>query len=458
MQKSFFVILFTIVSVLFGQLLEPGRPELFSLELHSPDSIPVYDYEVINTYPHDTMAFTQGLIFRNGVLYEGTGLYGRSSLRKIELETGNILKIRDLPGSYFGEGITIYHDTIIQLTWRNNIGFVYIEQDTFKLIDSFPYPTEGWGLTHDDTSLIMSDGTDTIRFLDPHTYDEIGTISVTAEGTPVEELNELEYIQNKIYANVWYSDSIAIIDPITGNVEAWLNLKGILNSIEYGRPPNVLNGIAYDSVNVRLFVTGKLWPSLFEIKVDPLNYPPYIVSSNPPSPCYIITDSMLTLSVSANDPDPEDSLNYIWSVDGVVDTSAHDTFYTYVNASTTVDTVTVRVDDGMFSDTTSWIVYVTIIGIECQDVQQPSTFAMLLCSPNPFLKKTDVTYVVTHRIHVLLRLYDVAGRFVDTLVDGVQEAGVYDISFVPKSLPPGVYFVCLKFGRVQYIHKLILIQ
>lgn len=432
---------------------------IFPLELHSPDSIPVYDYEVINAYPHDTNAFTQGLIFRNSALYEGTGLFGQSSLRKVELETGNILKIRYLPENYFGEGITIYRDTIIQLTYQNYIGLVYIEQDTFELIDSFTYSTPGWGLTHNDTSLIMSDGSPTIHFLDPHTYEEINSIIVTAEGMPVEDLNELEYMQGRIYSNVWHSDSIAIIDPLTGNVEAWLNLKGILNPRECGCPPNVLNGIAYDSINVRLFVTGKRWPTLFEIKVDPLNYPPYIVSSDPSSPCYITVDSVLILSVSADDPDPEDTLNYIWSVDGVVDTSANDRFYTYTNASVTIDTITVRVDDGMFSDTTSWIVYVSTIVVKYQDTHQPAGMsAIILCSPNPFHNETYVAYVVPHRTHVLLRIYNVAGRLVDTLVNGVRDAGVYDISFIPQSLQPGIYFVYLKFGDSHYIRKLILIQ
>jgi len=161
------------------------------------DSIPVYGYTIVNTYPHDSGAFTQGLIYENGSLYEGTGLYGQSSLRRVELETGDVLKIRDLGSQYFGEGITMYGDRIIQLTWQNGIGFVYEEHSGFDLIGSFFYSTEGWGLTHDDTSLIMSDGTSNIYYLDPDTYSPIGSIDVTADGVPVLELNELEYIQGK---------------------------------------------------------------------------------------------------------------------------------------------------------------------------------------------------------------------------------------------------------------------
>ncbi len=230
---------------------------------------PVYSYEIINTFPHDPKAFTQGLIFaEDGFLYEGTGLYGQSSLRKVELATGRVLQIHHLADQYFGEGITLWKDKLIQLTWQEHKGFVY-DKESFQLVREFAYPTEGWGITHDGKRLIMSDGTATLHFLDPDTFQEIGQIEVKDQGTPVPRLNELEYIQGEIYANVWLTDRIAVISPETGQVLRWIDLTGLLSAEDRSQPVDVLNGIAYDAWGNRLFVTGKLWPKLFEVRPVP---------------------------------------------------------------------------------------------------------------------------------------------------------------------------------------------
>lgn len=232
---------------------------------------PVYGYEVVNIYPHDGAAFTEGLIFGGGFLYEGTGTYGHSWLRKVELETGEVLIQHDVPTQYFGEGITALRDTLYQLTWNNHIGFRYVEKDTFALIETYSYQWEGWGLTHNGTNLIASDGSEVIRFLDPNTREEISHINVTDDGQPVYQLNELEYIQNHIYANVWHSEEVVVIDPASGAVEARLDLGGLCDSVAYYPNAGVLNGIAFDSLACRLFVTGKRWPLLFEIDVPTLH-------------------------------------------------------------------------------------------------------------------------------------------------------------------------------------------
>lgn len=231
-----------------------------------PADIPVYTYKIINSYPHDPGAFTQGLVLDNGVLYEGTGLYGQSTLRRVDLETGAVLQLYSLPPQFFGEGITVYGDRIIQLTWQSNMGFVY-DKDSFELLSEFTYPTEGWGITHDGTRLIMSDGTATLYFLDPETFERIGQIDVTDAGEPVIRLNELEYIQGEVYANIWQTDRIARINPQTGQVLAWIDLAGLLSAQDRRQPVDVLNGIAYDAATDRLFVTGKLWPQLFELEL-----------------------------------------------------------------------------------------------------------------------------------------------------------------------------------------------
>jgi len=229
-----------------------------------------YTYEVINTYPHDRNAFTQGLVYEDDVLYEGTGLKGRSSLREVELETGGVLQKLDLAEQYFGEGITIWGDGIIQLTWQSHVGFVY-DKDSFELLHEFSYPTEGWGITHDGKRLIMSDGTSTLHFLDPETLEEIGSIQVFDGNGPLVRLNELEYINGEVYANIWQTDLITRIELDTGRVTGWIDLTGLLSTEDLTQSVDVLNGIAYDAEHDRLFVTGKLWPKLFEIKLIPQN-------------------------------------------------------------------------------------------------------------------------------------------------------------------------------------------
>lgn len=235
------------------------------------EDAPTYGYEVINVYPHDAAAFTQGLVVADSVFYEGTGLYGESSLRKVDIETGTVLKQYDVHEDYFGEGITAFADTIYQLTYQENVAFTYVESDTFEVVDVIPYEWDGWGLTHDGTHLIASDGTSTIRFLDPRTLEEVSQIVVQDDGREIAHLNELEYIEGRIYSNIWYVDEIAVINPNSGTVEAWLDLGGLADSVAYYPPANVLNGIAYDPEDERLFVTGKWWPKLFEIDVPTLS-------------------------------------------------------------------------------------------------------------------------------------------------------------------------------------------
>lgn len=227
-----------------------------------------YTYEVINVYPHDPDAFTQGLVIDEGVMYEGTGLYGESSLRRVELETGDVLQMHELPSEFFGEGITVFGDKIIQLTWQSQTGFVY-DKNSFELLQNFSYSTEGWGITTDGTQLIMSDGTANLYFLDPETLQTTGQVEVLDGTHPVTRLNELEYINGEVYANVWLTDKIAIINPHTGQVTGWIDLTGIYTP-ETSDSNNVLNGITYDQEGDRLFVTGKRWSQLFQINLIPL--------------------------------------------------------------------------------------------------------------------------------------------------------------------------------------------
>ncbi|HEX6386343.1 MAG TPA: glutaminyl-peptide cyclotransferase [Anaerolineae bacterium] len=233
-----------------------------------PADIPVYGYRITHIYPHDSDAFTQGLVYDDGVLYEGTGRNGESTLRRVDLETGEVLQLRELPAAYFGEGIALYDNEIVQLTWQSNVGFVY-NRSTFEVLRQFTYATEGWGLTHNGRCLIMSDGTDIIYFRDPETFAEIGRLHVYDNNGPVTQLNELEYVQGEIYANVWQTDRIARILPDTGQVIGWIDLTGLLEQVAVTAPVDVLNGIAYDAQGHRLFVTGKLWPALFEIELVP---------------------------------------------------------------------------------------------------------------------------------------------------------------------------------------------
>jgi glutamine cyclotransferase len=228
---------------------------------------PVDGYTVVRSFPHDPQAFTQGLVYLDGVLYESTGLNGQSSIRRVRLETGEVLQIHRLDSRYFGEGMAVWRDNIVQLTYTTQIGFVY-DRATFKPLRTFTYTGEGWGLTHDGKRLIMTDGTSYLRFLDPETMKETGRVRVTDGGAPVEQLNELEFIKGEVFANVWGSHRIARIDPATGRVNRWIDLGGLLDP-RLAKGADVLNGIAYDAGKDRLFVTGKLWPRLFEITVAP---------------------------------------------------------------------------------------------------------------------------------------------------------------------------------------------
>ncbi|HLL76187.1 MAG TPA: glutaminyl-peptide cyclotransferase [Pyrinomonadaceae bacterium] len=230
------------------------------------DPVPVYTYEVKNTYPHDRAAFTQGLIFRDGYLWESTGQYGSSSLRQVELKTGRVLRSVPVEREFFAEGMTIFGGKVYQLTWQEGRAFVYDAKD-FRRLGEFKYAGEGWGLTHDGESLVMSDGTSTLRFLDPETFAVRRTVRVADAGRPVEQLNELEYVRGEIFANVWQEDRVARIDPRTGRVTGWIDLRGLLPAADTRGDEDVLNGIAYDEAGDRLFVTGKLWPKLFEIRL-----------------------------------------------------------------------------------------------------------------------------------------------------------------------------------------------
>jgi glutamine cyclotransferase len=240
------------------------------LEVPAPPSgLPVYTYKIINSYPHDPGAFTQGLVFEDGVLYESTGLEGESTLRMVDLETGEVLKVHRLAGDIFGEGITVFGDRIIQLTYTSRTGFVY-DKASFKLLREFSYPTQGWGITHDGTHLIMSDGTNVLHFLNPDSLEETSAIQVQARGIPVDGLNELEYVKGEIFANVRPTSRIARISASTGEVTGWIDLELLVRSEDPAGKWGVLNGIAYDKINDRLFVTGKLWPKVFEIRLIPL--------------------------------------------------------------------------------------------------------------------------------------------------------------------------------------------
>ena len=229
---------------------------------------PEYGYDVVHSYPHDPRAYTQGLFYLNGIMYESTGLWGESSIRKVRFETGELLQKRDIPEQYFGEGIINWKDRLLELTWKNELGFVY-DLINFTPKGQFQYPGEGWGLTQDGKRIIMSDGTAQLRFWDPETLRETGRITVTDDVGPIRELNELEWVKGEVYANVYETDRIARIDPASGKVTGWIDLTGILTPAERSglEAGDVLNGIAYDAKGDRLFVTGKRWPKLFEIRL-----------------------------------------------------------------------------------------------------------------------------------------------------------------------------------------------
>jgi glutamine cyclotransferase len=226
---------------------------------------PVAGFTVVKSYPHDRTAYTQGLEYRDGFLYEGTGLQTRSAIRRVELETGKVVQEFKINPGYFGEGITLAAGKLFQLTWKDKTGFVY-DAKTFRLIRNFSYFGEGWGLTHDETGLIMSDGTSALRFLETTRFSERRRVKVMDAGEAISNLNELEMIKGEIWANVWQTDYIARISPKDGHVTGWVNLKGLLAPAA-GEKPDVLNGIAYDAAADRIFVTGKLWPKVFEIKL-----------------------------------------------------------------------------------------------------------------------------------------------------------------------------------------------
>jgi glutamine cyclotransferase len=232
----------------------------------NPQGVPILVAEVVESYPHDPHAFTQGLEYYDGYLYESTGRSGQSTLRRTVLETGAVLNQVNLPSEYFGEGLTIFRGKIYQLTWLSKIGFIY-DVRTFRRIGEFHYESEGWGLTHDDASLILSDGSNKLQFIDPTSFKIVRTLEVYAGNVAVTNLNELEYIDGEIFANVWHSARIARIDPRSGQVLAWIDLASVVARSKH-EPEDVLNGIAYDAKRRRLFVTGKNWAEILEIKVD----------------------------------------------------------------------------------------------------------------------------------------------------------------------------------------------
>jgi glutamine cyclotransferase len=234
----------------------------------SGKSPPVYTFTVVHIFPHDTLAYTQGLAYRNGFLYEGTGLNGRSSLRKVRLENGDVVQRVDLGAEFFGEGITIVKDRVLQLTWTSEVGFVY-DLNSFHLLRKFSYMGQGWGLAANGDEVFLSDGTSEIRVLDAEKFQEKRRIKVHDRSILVDQLNELEFVEGQLFANVWHSNRIARISPQTGEVVGWIDLTGLLSPVYRREPEAVLNGIAYDSVQKRLFVTGKLWPSVFEIRLSP---------------------------------------------------------------------------------------------------------------------------------------------------------------------------------------------
>jgi glutamine cyclotransferase len=223
-------------------------------------------YEVVGTYPHDPEAFLQGLVWHDGGFYESTGLYGESTLRRVEFPSGRVLKKISLPADLFGEGLALVENHLVQITWQTHRGFVY-DRETFRLIREFTYDTEGWGITYDGKNLIMSDGSSALTYLDPQTYQPVKKLNVTMNGRPVLELNELEFIEGEIWSNVWQTDMILRIDPSTGKVTSYLDMRGVLPREFRTGHEDVLNGIAYDAEHKRIFISGKKWPRIIEIKL-----------------------------------------------------------------------------------------------------------------------------------------------------------------------------------------------
>ncbi len=227
-----------------------------------------YGFRVVRSFPHDRGAFTEGLFYKDGDLYESTGLEGRSSIRRVRLSTGEVLQRRDIAPAYFGEGIVAWRGKLVELTWRSQLGFTY-DLQSFRPRGEFHYPGEGWALTTDGRRLIMSDGTPQLRFLDPETLKETGRLTVTFDGRPLANLNELEWVKGEVYANIWQTDRIVRIDPRSGRVTGVIDLAGLLPASERRGDEDVLNGIAYDAAHDRLFVTGKLWPHVYQIALTP---------------------------------------------------------------------------------------------------------------------------------------------------------------------------------------------
>jgi len=274
MKKSVVVIIFVVMAIILGtsiftylntnnSSLNSPSPTPTATITPSPTITPIdYTYKIVNTYPHDTGAFTEGLIYSDGYLYESTGLNGQSSIRRVDLTTGDVMQEHSLPSQYFGEGMTIIDNRVIQLTWRSNIGFIY-DKNTLAVLSNFTYPTEGWGLTFNGTQLIMSDGTSNLYFLNATTFQRTGQVYVHDGDSPIVNINELEYVNGDVYANIWHLNKIAIINPENGQVKGWIDLTGLPALLQKGN--NVLNGIAYDQQNDRLFVTGKQWSNLYQI-------------------------------------------------------------------------------------------------------------------------------------------------------------------------------------------------
>jgi glutamine cyclotransferase len=283
-KRSGIVFLFFLVLTIIGAIFlfyqkiteithaksQPTKYANFLSQLIDPERIdtPIYGYRIVKVYPHDPNSFTQGLLFHKGFLYESSGLRGRSTVRQVELDTGKVLKVHHLPSRYFGEGLTLWQEKLIQLTWRSGVGFVYDVRDLHKRM-AFKYHAEGWGITQDGTFLIVSDGTPTLRLWNPETFTELNRIRVHHHGKAIANLNELEFINGEIYANIWKTDYIARISPKTGEVVGWIDLTNLLGAVDSAARPDVLNGIAYDASEDRIFVTGKLWPKLFEIELIP---------------------------------------------------------------------------------------------------------------------------------------------------------------------------------------------
>jgi len=256
------------MKILLPTLLGGLLVTLFMLAQTKSVAVPQYTYQIVHVYPHDRTAFTEGLEYHDGYLYESTGLNRRSTLRKVKLETGEVVQQIPLADQYFGEGIAILGDQIAQLTYQTQVGFIYSLKD-FHLLRQFTYKGEGWALTHTATTVYMDDGTNEIRLWDPKTLAERSRIKVHDGARSISNVNELEYVEGELYANIWQTDRIARISPTTGAITGWIDMSGLLSPMYRNGTEDVLNGIAYDAVHKRLFVTGKLWPNLFEVKIVP---------------------------------------------------------------------------------------------------------------------------------------------------------------------------------------------